>query len=245
MKHPLSISTVYLLLFLLLQAGRGAAAPADMYIVFFVTQNGITGHVGIAIDNYDIRIRDTWKNGKPITLEDTVTNGTLTFFDLWPQKDVKVGDFHKNTVPLYFRLPRSSAEPKITVESILYQGLPHRYRVPCDGLLRIRSSSAEDFKLAAFIDSLPQIRTEYNARHFNCADFVIVCLQQHFGFLIKAKEFIPMGWVSTPNRLYRRSCQRLPVEVLRDPGPKVKRSFFKERVLKKYFSNKHSDNEND
>ncbi len=242
MKHSAHISILFCLC--LLMAGKLRAGCDDIYIVVYITQDGVTGHVGIAVENYDILVRDVRKGDKTVSLEDTVSNGTLTFFDLWPQKDLHIGHFNKNTAPQYFRLPRSSSEEKITVESILNKGLPHRYRLPCDGMLRIASTPAQDFQLKTFIEALPQKKPNYNSRRYNCADFVLLCLRRHFGVSIRAKEFIPLSWVSTPNRLYRQCSRALPVTVIRDPGPKVKRSFFRERVLKKYFSNKNSDNEN-
>lgn len=245
MKYPSLLLSLCFLLFLTFPSGRAMATPTDIYIVFYVTQNGVTGHVGIAVDNYDIRVRDTWQNGRLVTLEDTVANGTLSFFDLWPKEEIKMGQIDQDLTPQYFRHPRTSAEDQITVESILNTGLPYGYRLPCDGLLRIRTTATEDFRLEAFIDSMPDLQPVYNSLHFNCTDFVIECLQRHFGFAIQAREYIPVSWVSTPNTLYRWSIRHLPVEVLRDPGPKVNGSFFKERILTQYLSLKHSDNEND
>lgn len=216
----------------------------DVFIIIYVTQNGTTGHVGIAVDNYSIAIRDVLENGLLVSREDTIKKGNLTFFDLWPQKDLKYGEMNRNTEPQYFRLPRSSAEPAITVETILEKGLPHRYRTPCDAMLRISTRPDEDFKLLAFIDSLPQTRPAYNARHYNCADFAVVCLQQLLHRHIRAKEFVPMSWISTPNKLYRECTRKLPVEVLRDPGKKVKHSFFKERILKSLFDKKSRHEKN-
>lgn len=223
-----------------------SAAVNDFYVVFYITQDGITGHVGIAVDNYQIRSRDVLDaGGERVSREDTVRTGALTFFDLWPKQDVHFGAFNHDTEPHYFRLPRTSAEQKITVESLLKDGLPQRYRHACDAMLRIPSSPTEDFQLLAFLDSLPTLRPTYNARRFNCADFAIACLERHFGIAISAREFLPFTWVNTPNRLYRQCLRVLPaVQVLRDPGPKVKRSFFRERILKSIFNKKRNHVQN-
>jgi hypothetical protein len=166
---------------------------------------------------------------------DTVSKGTLTFFDLWPEADIPYGKFNRNTTPRYNRFPRSSAEREITVESLLDRGLPRGCRYPCDALLRIPSTAREDLALVQYIDSLTTQRPFYNARRYNCVDFVRLCLEHACGMRVHAKEFVPMSWISTPNRFFRALVgnKTRAVEVLRDPGPGVRRSFFAERVLKR------------
>ena len=209
------------------------AAIANVYVVFFMTEKGTTGHVGIAIDNYKVLVQESAENGLEQRKLDTISTGSLTFFDLWPEKDVPYGRFNKNTRPWYFQLPRTSAEPKITVESLLYSGLPHRYRHPCDALVQISTTPQQDAELVAFIEQLTQKRPYYNARKYNCADFVRLCLGKVLNKQIKAKEFIPVSWVSTPNKLFKKLKKMPePVLVLRDPGSKADGSFFVERILK-------------
>lgn len=214
------------------------AGVQDIYIVVYVTENGRTGHAGIAVDNYRIVVRDMVENGTLISRDDTVRLGTLTLFDLWPKKDIGFGEYNENTDPIYFKLPRSSAEGRITPASLLEKGMPHHYKYPCDALLRIPTQPHEDFRLIAYIDSLQTLQPSYNARHYNCVDFIIFCLEKQFRQTLKAKEFVPLSWISTPNRLYRTCVRRLPAEVLRDPGDKVNRSFFRERIIKSLFKKK-------
>src|ERR1044071_162622 len=54
----------------------GVTACCNVYIVIYATADGRTGHAGIAIDNYQVHILGD--------KEDTVADGTLTYFDLWP-----------------------------------------------------------------------------------------------------------------------------------------------------------------
>lgn len=206
---------------------------ANVYVVFYMTLDGTTGHVGIAIDNYKVLVRSKVMDGVEIRKEETHNTGDLSFFDLWPEKEVRYGRFNRNTEPYYFKLPRTTAEAKITVETLLYRGLPHRYRRPCDALVSITTTPKEDAELLEFIHQLSEKRPYYNARKYNCADFVCLCLQQILKRKIKAREFVPMSMISTPNKLFRR-LKKMPnrVEVLRDPGSKANGSFIKERILK-------------
>jgi hypothetical protein len=207
---------------------------ANVYVVIYVTQDGATGHAGIAVDNYELRVSEKLINGAIFRQVDTVANGTLTFFDLWPQTDIPYGRFNKDTEPRYNRFPRSSAERPITVESLLEKGLPRGCRYPCDALLRIQSTPQEDFSLLKYLDTLPSERPFYNARKYNCVDFVRLSLAHLCGMKIRAKEFVPLSMISTPNRFFRalKKEKNRPVEILRDPGPAVKRSFLRERVFK-------------
>jgi hypothetical protein len=178
-------------------------------------------------------VRDVWENGKMVSKEDTVKTNNLTFFDLWPERDVRNWRFNRNTAPKYFKLPRTSAENEVTVESLLAEGLPHRYRHACDALVMINSGVKEDEDLKSFIETLQEKRPYYNARKYNCADFVCLCLEKMWHKRVKAKEFVPMSWISTPNRLFKK-LKKMPDQVLviRDPGSKANGSFFVERILK-------------
>lgn len=206
---------------------------ANVYVVFYMTHDGTTGHVGIAIDNYKVIVHNQELDGMVFRKEDTVITGDLSFYDLWPEEEVRYGRFNKNTAPYYFKLPRTTAEPKITVESLLYRGLPHRYRRPCDALVSIKTTAKEDAELLDYIHQLSERRPYYNARKYNCADFVRLCLRKILKRKIKAREFVPMSMISTPNKLFLK-LKKMPkqVGVLRDPGDKANGSFMKERILK-------------
>jgi hypothetical protein len=206
---------------------------ANVYVVFYMTEQGSTGHVGIAVDNYKVIVREQWEHGSLRQWEDTVATGYLTFFDLWPERDVRYWRFNKNTPPRYFQFPRTSAEAGISPESLLYEGLPHRYRRPCDALVCIATSARVDSELMEFIAELEGKRPYYNARRYNCADFVCLCLQKVLYKKIRAREFIPFSMTSTPNKLFLKLKKTTNnVQVLLDPGNKVHGSFFVERILK-------------
>ena len=98
---------ICLVIAVLLFSGPGAFA--DVYLVYYATVNGRTGHVGIAVDNYRILIREAWREGNLVEVEDTVATGELTYYDLWPAEDeFSVFSTGKDIPGLYYKLPVST-----------------------------------------------------------------------------------------------------------------------------------------
>lgn len=214
-------------------------ARADIYLVVYATYEGKTGHTGIAVDNYEIRIRDTGSTDNWSSVNDTVKTRSLTYFDLWPKSDRKM-EILKDTEPDYFRLPNSSAERAITVESLLSYGIPHKEGYPCDGLLRIRTSPTQDYLMKAFLDRKSSEKRPFNTRKYNCTDYVVDAFNFITGQQLKAREFIPMRLSSTPNKFYKTILKEYArAEVLKDASGKVRGTFVRERILYK-FLHKHS-----
>lgn len=202
-------------------------AGANAYVVIYATADGRTGHAGIAVDNYRVQTM----NGISF---DTVADGTLTYYDLWPEKDdFRLFRLSKNLGARYYRLPNAIWPGDITVNALLAGGIPHREHYPCDALLMVRTTVRQDHSLAAWLDSVMQSGRAFNARFFNCSDFVLQGLRHATGRNIRAKEFLPFAFSTTPNKLCRRLMQCGGVVVLRSPGNKINGSFFRERVLKR------------
>lgn len=206
--------------------------PQDVYVIFYATYNGRTGHVGIAVDRYEVKIRDCASCPGRVA-RDTVSTGRLLYFDLWPQDDGFDRERVFATLPAqYFRLPASSAEAPITVSSLITRGIPHEEYYACDGLLKIASSPDQDKQLVHFLDQLVGENRAFHAILFNCADFVELGLEHLLQTDLYADEKVLLVRPTTPNRLYQ-SLVKLPgVTVLKDPGERISGSFFKERILK-------------
>jgi hypothetical protein len=204
---------------------------SDIYLVIYTTKKGYTGHVGFAVDNYRIVVRDTVIGGKVTALYDTVRDHTLTYFDLWGPSEIAVGDHDKNLQPRYYTLPRSSSEKRITVDYFLTEGLPHSYDYPCDALIRIKTTALTDQRLREIAAKIQQEKNYFNSRSYNCTDYAIICLNQLFGADLEAKEYIPFQYSSTPNQFYLQVTKRFPVEIIKSPGDEVNNSFFRERVI--------------
>lgn len=219
-----------LICFLLIHISQ--VVRADIYLVVYATCAGKTGHTGIAVDNYEIRIRDAGDNWSPVN--DTVKTHSLTYFDLWPKSDRKM-EILKDTEPDYFRLPNSSSERAITVESLMTYGIPHKEGYPCDGLLRIRTSPTQDYLIKVFLDRMSAEKRPFNTRKYNCTDYVLEAFNFITGQRVKAREFIPMRLSSTPNKFYKTILKEYaPAEVLKDASGKVQGTFIRERILYKF-----------
>jgi hypothetical protein len=210
---------------------RPTLKPADIYLIVYTTKEGHTGHVGMAVSNHRIVVRDTVICGKQEVVYDTLKNNTVTYFDLWGPPVIRVNEHDKDLPARYFTLPRSSAEKQITIDYFLTRGLPHGYDYPCDALLRIKTDAKTDARMKEIAEDIRQERRFFNSREYNCTDYAIQCLNRLFGTGLVAREYIPFAWSSTPNRFYKEVLSTLDVEILKEAGPEVNESFFKERIM--------------
>jgi hypothetical protein len=201
----------------------------DVYIVYYATCKGRTGHMGIAIDNYRIIYKEQAGAGNPVA--DTLPTGELTYYDLWPDEDhFSIRKTGKDIPAVYYKLPVSSTE-EITVNSLYDQGIPHKENYPCDGLLRVPTSWEQDQWLVSFLDSMIDANRFFNGRQFNCSDFVRIPLEKLLDQELKSREFVLAGWSTTPNKLYRRLRNIAGIEVIKNADDKATRSFIGQRVI--------------
>jgi hypothetical protein len=199
---------------------------ANVYVVIYATINGKTGHAGIAVDNYRVQTL----NGRT----DTVADGTLTYYDLWPgQDDFRLFHLSKNMKGKFYKLPNAIWPGEITLNSLYDNGIPHREYYPCDGLLMLRTAAGADQSLKMFLDSVIECGRSFNARFYNCSDFVLQGLCRITGQCIRAKEFLPFAFSSTPNKLCRKLMKRSDVVVVKSPGEKINGSFLRERIIRR------------
>lgn len=194
-------------------------------MVIYATHNGRTGHAGIAVDNYRQTIRE-----KSI---DTMPTGALTYYDLWPKSDVfRFGQYRKNREAEFYLLPNQRLPEPVTVTSLYDEGIPHKEFYPCDALMMFRTTPAVDERLKQYLDSMLDVQQVFNARSYNCSDFVRQALLQIIPDLPQAKEFIPFSFSTTPNKLCRRLLARDEVVVLKSPGRCIRQPFILARILK-------------
>jgi hypothetical protein len=199
---------------------------ANVYVIIYATKDGKTGHAGIAIDNYQIET----KNDKA----DTVKDGTVTYFDMWPEEDgFGVLNFSRGRQAKFYKLPNSIWPKPVTITSLYDYGLPHKEFYPSDAILMIPTSYATGIATIKYLDSLSSTIKLFNARFFNCSDFVCMALNHVLNIKVHAKEFIPFSFTTTPNKLCRSLTGKKGVVVIKSPGSKVKGSFVKEKILKK------------
>lgn len=205
----------------------------DIYIIIYATYNAKTGHAGIAIDRYSIKVKDC-ANCKGRTTLDTLATGELSYFDLWPaHDDFQKSKMYENDLALYHHLPGSSSEPPLTVWGFSHKGIGQINLGPCDAILKIPSTAFQDFKLMRFLNKIVDQQTPFNLWEYNCADFVEKAVEFTLETDIDADEMILFDRATTPNCLYK-ALRKIPgVTVLKDPGSLVNGSFFQERILKR------------
>jgi len=207
-------------------------ASGNVYFITYATRNGNTGHSALAVDNYSIYASDIIVNGTFIHRYDTVKTGTLTYFDFWPEKDFfSIRSIGRDTKAKYNRLPAASYSNEITLENIIRYGIPHIKNCACDGILSFETRPEKDFTMVAFMDSIISLGKPFNARRYNCSDFVLLGARHLTKRKIRAKEFIPFSFSTTPNRLYKKLSRIHGIKVIVDPGIKVEGMFFRERIL--------------
>src|SRR3982751_2262449 len=126
---------VILLMMACMFSQEAFAKSNNVYIVFYATSQGKTGHVGIAVDNYKIVFRNSATENTISQLADTLTSGELTYYDFWPNEDdFTVAQTGKDIPGVYFKLPVSSSQTEITANSLYDKGIPHKEHYPPDGL---------------------------------------------------------------------------------------------------------------
>jgi hypothetical protein len=206
--------------------------PAAVYVIFYSTYKGKTGHVGIAFDNYTVWAKNTSDNKQ---FFDTTATNELTYYDLWPNDDYfTAGRTGKNIPAEYYKLPVSSYEP-VTLNKLYYQGLPHKESYPCDGILMIKTTwtAVDGFK--KMLDKMIDSNKPFNGRKYNCTDYVMEPLEKLLNQKIKCKEYVGVGWSSTPNKLYKKLRKNKNIRVLKNADDKSKGSFLGQRVFYKLF----------
>jgi len=203
-----------------------ARCSGHVYVVIYATLNGKTGHAGIAIDNYDIITSGA--------VEDTVANGTLTYFDLWPSKDdFGLFSFSTDQDAVYYKLPNAIWSDPITLVLLYDLGIPHREDYPADAILKFKTRPYQDFLLRRHLEQVMEEKKVFNPRFYNCTDFVNEALALIRGAKLKVREFIPFSFTSTPNKLCRKLMNLPETIVIKSPGDRINGSFFRERVLEK------------
>lgn len=209
---------------------------ADVYYIFYATINGKSGHAGIAVDNYKVVVKDILnEQNQKIAVYDTIKTKTLSYYDLWPQKDeFNAANVDKDVPAKYFKLPAASWETPITITSLLTNGIPHEEHYPVDGIIQLKSTPQQDTALKKYIETIISKNYPFNVRSFNCADFVEISIEKHCNCSINADELIVLKPSTTPNRLYQELSKLKNSKIIKDASEKAKGAFTIQRLLKKH-----------
>lgn len=233
----MKVNRTYILFFILLiflVKANVYAGKSDVYFVFYATINGKSGHAGIAVDNYKTVVKE-YKNKQDqlVRTYEKVKTGTLTYYDLWPEKDdFNAHNVDKDVQAKYFKLPKATWEARITVNSLITKGIPHEEHYPVDGLIKISSTADSDETLKEYIETLIDENKAFNVRTFNCADFVEIIIEKFCQCEIYAEEAILFRKSTTPNKLYKAIEQLKNTVILKDGSKKAEGLFTLERLIK-------------
>jgi hypothetical protein len=249
MIKPNTILYFIYLLFVFMFCGTCLALPAtekkcnDVYVVFYATIAGKTGHIGIAVSNYKIVYKEIKQNKQVLWQADTLPTNELTYYDLWPNEDYFTMAKTISNIPAeYFKLPVASTGEGITVASLIDKGIPHKEHYPSDGLLRIATNWQQDQQLLQCLDSMVQANRDFNGQQFNCSDFVRIPLEKLLHTSLTSKEFVLTGFSTTPNKLYRTLRKKTNAEIIKNADKKAFGSFLSQRVLYKIFHHSKQPN---
>jgi hypothetical protein len=208
---------------------------ANVYVVYYATHKGETGHMGIAVDNYKIVFIAKESSDGLTEIRDTTTTGELTYYDMWPDDDYfTIGRTGKDIPADYYKLPISSTNA-ITLNSLYDMGIPHKENYPCDGLLKICTNRAQDSWITSVLDSMICANRFFNGQRFNCADFVRIPLERLLDINLTSNEFVLAGWSTTPNLLYRNLRKLKKIEIIKNGDIKAGGSFIGQRIFYKLF----------
>jgi hypothetical protein len=208
----------------------------DVYLIIYATDDGYAGHAALAIDNYALFLKET--DGDEPYSYDTLKEGTLIIYDLWPTEGINSRNFNKTVQPVYYKGPGKYTGERVTPFSIVHTGIPKIKERFSDGVIRIQTAPYEDEQLKVFLDSLMRVNQDFHAIQFNCTDYARIGLERLTDQLLKAKEYVLIGYTTTPNKLFQVVSKLKNAEVLKDPGDKVKQSFFSEGIIKRLLSNR-------
>ncbi|MFQ9317641.1 DUF6443 domain-containing protein [Dysgonomonas mossii] len=206
----------------------------DSYLLIWFSNDGETGHAGIAMDNYvtqAIKDKDgnVVKDNKGNVRYETVKDGTMTYYDLWPydpvgktelQSDVK-SDYSKGVVinslnDLLSKDPTTQRAGNVSPEGRA-----------ADGIIQFPTSLAQDIHMDIVANLSAGFDVKYNASTYNCSTFAQDVLNQAYPSLdasqnVKATGVMrAIGYkdvnVVAPNNLYNAAMQLSGAKNIKGP----------------------------
>ncbi len=196
----------------------------DIYVLTWYSKDGETGHAGIAVDNYKTekyKVKEKYKDefGKTRTREvekeRQVKDGTMTYYDLWPEKSVGNFSLQSNVKEDYNKkIIKSFDELKNTDVSISGEkGKVSEFGEgrAADGIVQIGTSFEQDKAAKMRLEGIQAAGNNYNACSNNCSSFVQNGLKAVFPSFDASQVVRPSGVlrlryndanVVAPNNLY-------------------------------------------
>lgn len=204
----------------------------DIYILTWFSKDGETGHAGIAIDNYKT-VEKKDENGNTIydengnAVTEQVKDGTVTYFDLWPNdpvgrtelQDDVAADYTEGRVMTLDALqntdPTDSRDGNVSAEGR-----------KADGIVQISTTADQDATAKSTANGLVSGNGAYNACTNNCSTFTQNVLNSVFPNVDASQQVRPSGAlrlmyddasVVAPNNLYNAALKVKGAKRVRGP----------------------------
>ena len=206
----------------------------DSYLLIWFSNNNETGHAGIAIDNYKQQ-QITDNKGNPILDSkgnpsyNLIKDGTMTYYDLWPNNPVRKTELQSNVKPDYSKgiIINSLADLIAKDPTNSRNGNVSAEGRAADGIVQIITTYTQDKKIQGYASNTANSGKAYNASNFNCSTFVENALKTVFPTL-NASQYIKIPFplnvmykdtkIIAPNNLYN-ATMKLP-NAINIKGPK-------------------------
>lgn len=205
----------------------------DSYLLIWFSGNNETGHAGIAVDNYKQQeVRDRRGNvvldSKGNPTNEMVKDGTMTYYDLWPNSPVGKTELQSNV--------NSDYSKGLTINSLsdLQTKDPTGSRSgnvsaegrAADGIVQINTTYDQDIRIQGYASTTANSGKAYNASNFNCSTFAENAFKKVFPAL-DASQFVKIPGalkliyndtrVVAPNNLYNATMTLPGARNIRGP----------------------------
>jgi hypothetical protein len=213
----------------------------DSYLLTWFSQDGETGHAGIAVDNYkQQQIMDS--KGKPVLdskgnpTYEMVKDGTMTYYDLWPNSPVGKTELQSNVKSDYSKgvVINSLSDLKTTDPTGTRSGNVSAEGRAADGIVQINTTYAQDAKIQGYASKTANSGKAYNASDFNCSTFAENALKTVFPTLnagqdVKIPGVLRLMYndtrVTAPNNLYNATMKLPGATNIRGPKSVVAKPY--------------------
>lgn len=197
----------------------------DSYLLAWFSKDGETGHAGIAIDNYK---RQEMKDSKGNVILDSkgnptyemVKDGTMTYYDLWPNSPVGKTELQSNVKSDYSKGVVINSLSDLTTKDPTgsRSGTVSAEGRSADGIVQITTTFDQDMKIQGYASTTANSGKAYNASDFNCSTFAESALKTVFP-KFDASQHVKVPFplnvmyhdtrVTAPNNLYN-AAMKLP-----------------------------------
>ncbi|WP_103863401.1 DUF6443 domain-containing protein [Aquimarina sp. I32.4] len=209
----------------------------NIYILTWFSEDGETGHAGIAIDNYktqnkkDTNGNDIFDaNGNIVT--EQVKDGTFTYYDLWPKDPVGNLEMQDDVKPGYSEGIQIKSLSDLTNTDVTTQvnGNVHTEGRSADGIVQLSTTFTQDEAAKKTAKTEISNKNSYNACNNNCSTFTqrVANSALNNKNQINAEQRINPGWtlrtlgykatdVVAPNNLYNAALKTKNAKRIKGP----------------------------